>query len=41
MDGSLKIPIRIIDTYKNNNQNIKYKYTFIISCLLDIVFKKK
>ena len=29
-DGSLKIPIRIIDTFKNNNQNGEYIYTFII-----------
>ena len=30
MDGSLKIPIRIIDTFKSNNQNSEYTYTFII-----------
>ena len=30
MDGSLKIPIRIIDTFKSNNQNSEYIYTFII-----------
>ena len=30
MDGSLKIPIRIIDTFKNNNQNNESLYTFII-----------
>ena len=30
MDGSLKIPIRIIDTFKNSNQNSDYMYTFII-----------
>ena len=40
MDGSLKIPIRIIDTYKNNNQNTKYMYTFIIVACWILFFKK-
>jgi len=40
MDGSLKIPIRIIDTYKNNNLNIKYTYTFIIVACWILFLKK-
>ena len=40
MDGSLKIPIRIIDTYKNNNQNTKYMYTFIIVACWILFLKK-
>ena len=41
MDGSLKIPIRIIDTFKNNNKNTEMHVYVYNSCLLDIVFKKK
>jgi len=40
IDGSLKIPIRIIDTYKNKNKNTEYVYTYtIIACW--ILFLKK
>ena len=40
MDGSLKIPIRIINTFKNNNQNTECIYTFtIVACW--ILFLKK
>jgi len=40
MDGSLKIPIRIIDTFKNKNQKTEYIYTsIIVACW--ILFLKK
>ena len=40
MDGSLKIPIRIIDTFKNKNQNTEYIYTsIIVTCW--VLFLKK
>ena len=40
MDGSLKIPIRIIDTFKNKNQNIEYTYTYIIIASWILFLKK-
>ena len=40
MDGSLKIPIRIIDTFKKKNQKTEYIYTsIIVTCW--ILFLKK
>ena len=30
MDGSLKLPIRIINTFKNKDENTEYVYTYII-----------
>ena len=38
MDGSLKIPIRILDTYNNNKGETKYIH-FIISCWLFFLFQ--
>ena len=40
MDGSLKIPIRIIDTFKNKNQNTEYIYTSIIVACWVLFLKK-
>jgi len=40
MDGSLKIPIRIIDTFKNKNKNTEYLYTYIIIACWIIFLKK-
>jgi len=41
MDGSLKIPIRIIDTYNKRIKNTKYVNTsLIISCWI-LIFKRK
>ena len=41
MDGSLKIPIRIIDTYNKRIKNAKYISTsLIISCWI-LIFKRK
>ena len=41
MDGSLKIPIRIIDTYNKRINNAKYISTsLIISCWI-LIFKRK
>ena len=41
MDGSLKIPIRIIDTYNKKTKNAKYVNTsLIISCWI-LIFKRK
>ena len=40
MDGSLKIPIRIIDTFNNKNQNVEYIYTFIIVACWILFLKK-
>ena len=40
MDGSLKLPVRIIDTFKNKNQNTEYIYTsIIVTCW--VLFLKK
>jgi len=40
MDGSLKMPIRIIDTFRNRKKDTKYSHTFlIIACW--ILFLKK
>ena len=30
IDGSIKIPIRILDTFKNRNTSTKYTYIFLI-----------
>jgi len=38
--SSLKIPIRIIDTFKNKNQNIEYTYTYIIIASWILFLKK-
>jgi len=40
MDGSLKIPIRIIDTFKNNQENTKHVYTYIIIACWILFLKK-
>ena len=40
MDGSIKIPIRIIDTFKNKNQNTEYVYTSIIVACWVLFLKK-
>ena len=39
MDGSLKIPIRILDTYNNNNKGETKYIHFIISCWLFFLFQ--
>ena len=40
MDGSLKIPIRIIDTFKNKNKNTEYTYTSVIVACWVLFLKK-
>ena len=40
MDSSLKIPIRIIDTFKNKDENTEYIYTYIIIACWLLFFKK-
>jgi len=41
MDGSLKIPIRIIDTFKNREHNTQYLFTFIIITCWILFLKKE
>ena len=40
MDGSLKIPIRIIDTYNKREKKTEYIFTFIIIACWILFFKK-
>ncbi len=40
MDGSLKIPIRIIDTFNNRKKNTEYLFTYIIISCWILFFKK-
>ena len=41
MDGSLKIPIRIIDTYNKREKKTEYIFTFIIIACWILFFKKE
>ena len=40
VDGSLKLPIRIINTFKNKDENTEYVYTYIIIACWILFLKK-